>query len=599
MRSFGAVLRDPVGSSEDLDRILALPRRAPVDLTSTRAIALVELMTERLRRPDRPVGAACGCAAMGRRRCIDRLLPAQAWALWEARLANGLLGQIFVGGGKSLLDLLVATVIPNCKIAALLVPPGLVGQLVTEYKFIAEHFVTPSLILPIGFDGSTIRPGQPAVHVLPYSRFSRAEATELLENLRPDTVIADEVYNLKCRTAARTIRALRYFANHPETRLCAWSGTLTARSIKDFAHIAAFSLGTGSPLPLEPSEVEKWASALDPSDWPAPAGALRRLAASAEDVRSAVRRRIVETPGMVSTQSSDTIGASLPVRERVPPKIPEDLKAKIADLRATWTRPDGEELIDAMSVQRCARELACGFHYYWVYPGNPDPLDVEAWFAARKAWNKELREKLKAPQPHLDSPLLLAKAAIRYYAGYKGDLPVWESETWLKWRELRDTIQHETRAKWVSDYLVRDAALWAKDHNGIVWYEHDAFGRAVAKAAGLPLHGGGIDAEAKIRAEKGDQSIVASIKSHSVGRDGLQFLFNEQLVTTPPSDGAAWQQLLGRLHRPGQEADEVVTYVYRHTPEMSEAIDKAINFAKFVVGITGASQKLLCASVEF
>ncbi len=150
-----------------------------------------------------------------------------------------------------------------------------------------------------------------------------------------------------------------------------------------------------------------------------------------------------------------------------------------------------------------------------------------------------------------------------------------------------------------ADYLVQDAADWAKKHRGIIWYEHKAFGQRIAEVSGLPRHGGGIGAEARILAEKGDRSIVASLKSHGTGRDGLQRIFKDQLLANPPSSGDLFEQVLGRLHRIGQEADEVNCSVYRHTPEMAGAIDKALCQAKFVAGIIGSNQKLLAANYDW
>lgn len=599
--------REAVRDSEDLQRILRLPRRPPSDLTkgTARAEALVELMTGRLRRADRPPGAPCGCAALGRVKkdgtpnCVNRLLPAQAWALFEAPLAGGLFASVGVGSGKTLLDVLVAMVMPDCRVAALLVPPGLVGQLGREYLAIREHFNVPSLILP-GAKGWVVPGGKvPAVHVVPYSRFSHTSSTDLLERLKPDLIIADEVHKLKNKTAARTGRFLRRFADAPDTRLCCWSGTVTSRSIKDFAHLIAFALGEGSPLPLLPETVDEWAGALDPSDWPAPAGAIRLLGRPNEEPIEAVRRRIAETRGVITTVANEGGVASIVLRERKAPPMPNDIADAIVQLHKTWCRPDGEELLLALDVARCARELACGFFYRWRFPGKPTPEAVEAWFAARKAWGKEMREKLKRPEPHLDSPKLLANAAERALAGYTGDLPVWHSDTWERWRDLRHTVKHVTEAVWISDYLVEDTVAWAKDAGGIVWYEQDAFGERVAKLGGFPKYGGGDDAAAEIAKENGSRPIVVSRRAHGEGRDGLQHGYSRQLVANPPADGLEWEQLLGRLDRRGQAEDEVVTEVYRHTVELRDAIDKALRFAKYIEGITSASQKLLRADVEW
>jgi hypothetical protein len=518
--------------------------------------------------------------------------------LYEAPLAGGLLAPIGVGAGKTLLGILMPMVMPKCKTAVLFVPPGLINQLENEYHAIAEHFRVPSLVLP-GACAGKIVVGAPVLHVIPYSRFSLPASTDLLERLAPDLALADECHKLKAKDAARTRRFLRYFADHTDTRLCAWSGTITAKSIKDFAHIIAFALGENSPLPLHPSEVERWAGALDPSEWPSPPGALRAFAEGNEPTREAIRRRIVETKGVVSTRGSASCDATNILVERIPPPTPQKIINMLRDIQKTWIRPDGEELIDALSVAACSRQLACGFYYRWRFPGNPSEQKINAWFAARKDWGRELREKLKHPAPFLDSPRLCANAAERARENYKGDLPVWRSDTWGAWREVKNTITYETEPVWIDEYLARDAAIWATKSRGIVWYDYDAFGRKVSTFCDLPLHSGGKDADEKIRSEKGDRSIVASIKSHHEGRDGLQFLFAEQLVANPPSSGEKWEQLLGRLHRPGQSSDEITTHVYRHTDDMRDAIDRAIVLAKYVEGLTGANQRLLAANVEW
>ena len=106
------------------------------------------------------------------------------------------------------------------------------------------------------------------------------------------------------------------------------------------------------------------------------------------------------------------------------------------------------------------------------------------------------------------------------------------------------------------------------------------------------MHGGGSGAGVRIAAERGDRSIVASIRSHGTGRDGLQRLFCDQLVVQPPSSSSAWEQLLGRLHRIGQEAEIVRASFYRHTVEMAAAVDQAMSRALYVESTIGASQKI-------
>jgi hypothetical protein len=293
------------------------------------------------------------------------------------------------------------------------------------------------------------------------------------------------------------------------------------------------------------------------------------------------------------------LGASLIIEEKKAPEIPKSVVEALKELRKTWMRPDGEELVDALSVARCARELSLGLYYRWRFDrGEPDELILE-WLKKRKAYHRELRELLKHPQEHLDSPLLCWNAAQRAHNGYEGDLPIWDAVTWEEWRDIKDKVEPVSEGVWVDDYLAKDAAAWAKKHLGVVWYDVTFFGERVAELAGLPLQAGGADAEAKILSEKGDRSIVASIKAHGTGRDGLQRIFNDQLITSPPPSGAAMEQLLGRLHRVGQEQDEVFAKVYRHTPEMREAFDKALMLAGFLKTATGNDQKMISANVTF
>jgi len=583
--------RPPVRSSADLVRILQIPTRIPVDLDGLRGQALVQLMSRRLERAN----ASCVCQSRLGRPCIRELKPAQAWALYEAPLAGGLLAPIGVGHGKTILDLLMPLVMPRCSLAVLLIPPNLREQLLREYLALREHFYVPSLI--VGETGYVV-PGKPVVHVIPYSRFSRQESTDILSQLRPDLVIADEAHKLRYHDTATTSRVLRYFADNPATRLCVWSGTLTSKSIKDYAHLSKIALKQSSPLPHDWGNVEEWAVAIDPSDWLAPMGALKKLCQADESLHQGFHRRLTSTLGVVSTKAS-SVDASLTFQERKAPPLPESLKNHLTNLRESWVRPDGEELIDALSVARVARELSCGFFYRWKFPrGEPAEL-IDRWFECRKAWHKELRQKLQDRREYLDSPLLCSKAAIRSLQGYDGPLPTWESLFFLPWLEVKDLVQPESEAVWVDDFLAKDAADWALKTRGIVWYEHSAFGHKVSALSNLSCHGGGQDAEQKILAETGRKSIIVSIKAHGTGRDGLQHKFDTQLVANPPCQGAVWEQLIGRLFRMQQKSDEVVTYVYRHTPEMRDAIDTALAQARYIEGTMGTKQAMLLASYNW
>lgn len=612
-----------IGDSRDLHRVLELPRRALLVRTSDGqriidpALDAVRLVLERRLSKGE---IRCECRERYTRRCAKSLLPIQAWALHEAELCQGLLGPIGVGDGKTLLDLLTPMVLPGCRVAVLLVQPNLRDQLLeVDWHFYGQHWHLPNLAGTGAGRKGFCWPDRPWLHVVAYTELSGARATDLLERIQPDLIIADEAHNIRRRDAARTKRFLRYFSAHPKTRLCAWSGTLTKTSVKDYAHLSNLALRESSPTPLHWPTVEEWAGAIDPSDFPAPIGELRRLCLAGEHVREGWRRRLHESRGVVASPEVGNCDASLVFSERkiaLPIKISDHLR----EINASWRRPDGEELIDALSKARCLREMACGFFYRWRFPRGETEEQIAAWLEARKNWHRELREKLKHSREHMDSPLLCAKAAIRWYEGYvhieygdpaepggiryeipprtrAGPLPTWESYAWPEWRRLRDTVVPETCAVWVDDFVVRDSADWLAGNAGICWYDHDAFGSRLAELSRAPFYGPGRDANVALLAERGSRSIIASMRAHGTGKN-LQ-MFSRQLVANPPADGAAWEQLIGRTHRQGQLADEVTVEVYRHTPEFVAALDRARDLAGYIQGTMGGSQKLLRATYLF
>lgn len=614
--------RSPVPHSGDLERILRLPRRPPLDLESPRAAAMVQIMTERLRRKDRRHdGTDCDCRRRGRDHCIDTLLPVQAWTLWEASLYGAVFGSIGVGHGKTGLDILIVMVLSWVKHAALLIPPGLIEQFVGDYLDWREHFRVPSLVAR-GEHFFAPEDDAPVLRVVPYSMLQRPESTVLLEEMAPDEVIGDEIHNLKNPASARGVRYSRLFDSCPDTGACSWSGTPTARTLMDFAHLLALSLGDGSegppgrpqppgsPLPTDLEEAKWWAACVDPSDSPAPEGALTRLvvAMGATDARDAVRRRLVETPGYISTSGSRPCAASIKLDEREPPPLPDAVAEAMREVRRTWTRPDGEELVEALEIAKCMRELSCGFYLRWVYPDDPPLSLVDEWFDARGEWHRELRDKVSRGEPHLDSRFLCELAAERARRGEAPTegKPVWRARHWARWADIRDKVRHETEAVWIDRWLVDDAAAWATERAkaklppGVIWYMHDAFGAAVGAAAGAPVFSGGgkaLRAELKAAAQRGPRTIVLSINAYGTGFDGLQDHYADALVSNSPSGGDRWGQLIGRFHRRRQLADEVSFRVYRHTEEVRRAIDKAVAEAKYIQGVTGENQTLLWSDV--
>lgn len=623
MSLFPANLRRiEVDTISELDRILELPRRQPVNcerrgkLYSPEAQALAEYVTDQYALPKR----ACKCEELGET-CITQLNPAQAWTLRELRQNSGVVGLLPIGSGKTFISILAALAVVDCKTAILLAKPDQRLHYERAYLRLREHFRVPNLTF---YDKNTARMtnyrvgGVPSLHFIAYSQLSQPDSTILLEQYNADLVICDEAHSVSARTTTRTGRLLRYLAKQENIRFCAWSGTLIKKSIRDQAHLVAHALGDQSPMPVDPGEVDEWAAVFDPSILPDRTSQIAKRLYDVFDktqptIESAFygrggntnlckgfRKHLLETPGIVSTRES-AVAASNYFHEFITTKMPKNVKDALTSVRTEMLRPDGDILVDHLEQARCAREVASGFYYYWAFIHNEPEWLINQWFAARKIWNKSLRVKLLEAEAHMDSPLLCANAAERAFRQpiYKGELPIWTEPSWPEWRDIKDKVNPDPRVKWLDDFLARDAARWAKDHRGIVWYQSSALGKKIAEIVGLPYHGGGPDAEAKILAEKGDRSIIASIRAHGTGRDGLQKIFNEQLFVELPSAGDIWQQCLGRLCRPGQECDEIHTWIPLHVIEFKEALRKAMRDANFTYNMTGNEQFLLSADLDF
>ena len=468
----------------------------------------------------------------------------------------------------------------KAKVTVLLVPASLREKVLRlDYPTLVDQYRLPRLVgakvLPLAAEGE--------LHVLSYETFSSLKHARVLEELQPDLIVCDEAHALRHASAARTKRFLAYFKEHRDCRLAVLSGTMTSRSIKDYAHLAWLALRENAPIPTKWSVLEEWATAIDAAPFRAPAGALSRLCEDGEDARDGFRRRLVETEGVVATSES-VLGTGLVLRER-PLKLGRATAEAVRKMRRTWTTPDqGEAFDDVLVLHRYLRQMAAGFYYRWVWPRNEPDVVRETWLDARRAWHREVANFLTyRAEAGIDSPLGYAKACA--------DGKV-RSKNYLLWQEVRDTARPETEPVWLGDELVDDAIAWARSEPGIVWVEHAALGQRIAERSGLKHYGAGDDG---ILYEKGDRSVVASIRAHGTGKN-LQ-RFSRNLVTTPPTSGSTWEQLLGRTHRSGQQADEVTFDVYRHTNEMSGAVTKAFTDAQYQFQATGSPQKLLQATV--
>lgn len=534
--------------SNELARIAALPRRV-WEADPTVAAARVDL-AEMLRVPGGTM----------------ELWPTQAAALIEAATCQGLFAPIGVGRGKALISLL-APVVMDARRPLLLVPAQLRDQ--TLRKVIPEMRRHWRL--------------HPDLEVRGYSELSLAKNCHMLDVMEPDVIVLDECHAVKAAGTARTKRLKSYLRERPETRVVAMSGTVTRRSLKDYWHLLLWALKPDlAPIPATWQEMQAWADALDADADPRgePGALLDFCEEGDEDPRDGYRRRLVQSPGVVATSESE-LGTSLRI-VRYPVAVPGPIRTHIDLMRATWETPGGDAISEAVDLWRHARELACGFFYRW------DPLPPVEWLQARKAWKRYVRETLRTNRRGLDSELLVAGDAERQ----DPKPPEWEA-----WCDVRDTFEPNTVPEWLDDYAVEAAAEWLRgtesEGGGICWIEHVAFGERLAAASGFPYFGAGAKASGAILDATGP--IIASVRAHSEGKN-LQRWARSLVMACPPS-GKTWEQLLGRTHRAGQLADEVVVEVALHVEELEQGFVQAVADARYIEQTTGARQKLLYADL--
>lgn len=561
-----------VDDSAELRRILALPRRQ----WETQAAAYADKVTAYLRAPGG----------------TQKLRPIQAAALVEMHDNRGLLMSASVGSGKTIVSLLGFLVLES-KRPLLLVPAKLKEKTYKEMMRYRQHWLIPGY-----------------VRIESYEKLGRAQHVNLLEEAQPDVIICDEVHKLRSSSAAVSKRVRRFLAANPHTIFVGMSGTVTKRSLHDYAHLAGWALRERSPAPLHYEERMAWSLALDEkrdNDQRLAPGALVQMCTPEEraalvrttdiveatmTVRKAYRRRLTDTPGIVASQyTPGQVGASLRIENVRLPVTGKAFQTALASLRERWERPDGEPIMDAIELWRHLREVGCGFYYRWR------PAPPQDWRTARRNWAAFVREVLKTNRSNIDSESQVAKAVDdKHY-----------DSRWLDaWRKVKDTFIPKTEAVWLDEGVVDFCCAWLKgeakevqqeDQGGIVWVEHTEFGHRLAQKSGIPYyHRKGQNEKGQaIEAHPPGKPLIASIASNSEGRN-LQG-WSRGLIVSPPQSGATWEQTLGRSHREGQEADEVVMQFITTIPEQLASFDRARADARYISDTTGQEQKLCYADV--
>jgi len=453
-----------------------------------------------------------------------RFWEAQARAMRDWAENGGLLAPIGVGFGKTMITQWIAQHDYTEGLAQrvlLLVPSQVYDQTMRHaMAFARTHMV---FTMPVwGYGGQTPKTRRamthrmrPGLYVMPHSLLSTEDTEATLSKLDPQTVIVDECHRLSNLSAARAQR-FRRFMRQGNRRAAFLSGTITKKSVKDYAPLLGYALGVGSPLPASPRMASDWAQVLDSDASPGvvSTGPLAPLRAWARDhfpshrrlvtedlagTRRAFQLRLNATPGVVSTGDAQ-IGTSLLFRN-VPCETPpnEELAAIIKTLETDMITPNGDEIEYPIHLYKWRFELyTTGGYNELIWP-TPQKV-VKAWSLAfsdhhdeeaaafryaqqrieqaqhahelHQLYARELRLFIDATQARgLDTPMLVGGHCARFRANadFLLCVPADLYALWLAWHEAKARatdeygriVERESRFVRVDPSRAEHAALTA------------------------------------------------------------------------------------------------------------------------------------------
>ncbi len=407
-----------------------------------------------------------------------------------------------------------------------------------------------------------------------YSKLSRAESADYLDRYRPDMIICDEADALRrLKDASVPRRLARYRAAQPHCRFAFMSGTFHKDGLLDYAHMLAWSLGSNSPVPTEPTELEQWSRGIDEADQHGLNALAGKYGCPTDHTlaKAWYRERLHGWPGVVL---SDDFYTGSRVEVDVVHADP-GLEAEYDRLRTYWERPDGWALADqsqdeeanlaaAASVWAVAQQLSVGFYY------SCDPPPPREWMRARRDYFRLVRASIEAGG--FDTEYQVRQACAEAAK---------PPDEYMLWMQLKDTFTPTSVPVWLDDRALRYAEAWGRQAPGLIWSEHTAFAVELARRTGWAYYGPGGKCDTKhIRDARPDQSIILSRQANFRGRDLGPKGWHRNLVFAIRKTARDIEQQFGRTQRDGQPHPVVYFTVYVSCLETANALACAFQGAE-------------------
>ena len=599
-----------------------------------------------------------------------KLYKEQVKAMMEYHDDNsvGIVAPIAVGGGKTLITVLIANDAYKDfgkRRIVLMVPTQLVDQLRdTELPFYRRHI---SINVPFywlagqsaGKRMLLANSGKAGCYVVSYSLLSGSKGAEILEAIKPDLIIGDEIHSIASANVSARGRRFKYAVKKFAPQLVGLSGTITKKSPRDYHHFVTNALQENSFIPRPTSISEEWAKIIDcnassidefhTNSAPQP-GPIKPLIEWAKKnwpgeewpmnligFRKAYNRRMETCPGVVAS-GGEELGVSLSIKNIDKKEMPystsvvneecqgwEQLKAIVKQLVGMWVAPNGDEIDHAMHLWKWRYELE-GFGFYnnlfWpdvekladkkrmTISAATDILDrSKHHHEVKQDYHKELRQWSKHhAKKGMDTPFLIGGDMSRNQSANVGQ------SLYNAWKATKDSmfegmIEREKEIVRVCDFRLKRIVEWAKwwhkerpNKAAIVWFKNKGVAEWLREAfmeADLPTLFCPAGPHGKKNLEdrtKGDMFAIASISSYHKGLN-LQYHHDAEMFAQWCREAHIAQQAMGRVHRNEQKSDEVNIFRSCFSEFDKVLFASCINDAAYIHQ-TSQKQKLMYADYD-